>query len=323
MLEVVQSRAVVGNTAAGHVAAGVTGVGTALPAAIVASAEIEERLRLAPGWIERRTGIRSRRHLAHGERVGDLAVAAARAALADAGVAARDLDLVMVATFTADHVTPGVAPLVAYALGTHAAAIDVNGACVGFLHAFDLAAGAIGAGRARHVLVVGADAVSRVLDHEDRRTAGLFADGAGAVVLSGGDGGIAPFVLRSAGEHGGLIRATRDEPLIRMAGHETFLLATASLCDATVDACATAGVGVGEIDRFVFHQANRRILAAVTERLGLDPERVVDAIAEVGNTSAASIPLALATAPPQAGERVLLGAMGAGFVFGAGVVTWP
>ena len=307
----------------GTVAVGISGLGTALPPHVVASADLEARLGLDPSWIERRTGIRERRHLQPGERLSDLAAAAGRAALADADLAADDLDLVLVATFTADDVTPGAAPLVAHALGTRAAAVDVNAACVGFLHALDLAASAIGAGRAQHVLVVGAEAVSRVLDHDDRRTAGLFGDGAGAAVLSGGRGEVSPFVLRSAGEHAGLIRATRDEPLIRMEGHETFLLATASLCEATSDACAAAGVGLGEIDRFVFHQANRRILAAVTERLGLEPERVVDAIADVGNTSAASIPLALAVSRPCSGERVLLGAMGAGFVFGAGVVTWP
>lgn len=305
------------------VAAGVTGLGAALPGRVVSNGEVARRIGVEPAWIERRTGIRERRRLEAGERLSDLAAAAAREALAGADVAAEDLDLVLVATFTADELAPGAAPLVAHALGTRAAAVDVNGACVGFLNALDLAASAIGAGRAERVLVVGADAVSRVVDRDDRRTAGLFGDGAGAAVLSAGRGAVSPFVLRSAGAHAGLIRATREEAVIRMDGHETFLLATASLAEATVEACAVAGVALGEIDRFVFHQANRRILGAVTERLGLDPDRVVDAIADVGNTSAASIPLALAGAPPRRGERVLLGAVGAGFVYGAGVLTWP
>jgi len=305
------------------VAAGVTGIGAALPRRVVSNGEVARRIGVEPAWIERRTGIRERRRLAPGERLSELAAAAAREALDAAGVDAGTLDLVVVATFTADELTPGAAPLVAHALGTHAAAVDVNGACVGFLNAVDLAASAIGAGRAEHVLVVGADAVSRVLDRDDRRTAGLFGDGAGAVVLSAGAGIVWPFVLRSAGEHAGLICATREQAVIRMEGHETFLLASTSLAEAAADACAGAGIGLGEVDRFVFHQANARILAAVTERLGLDPDRVVDAISDVGNTSAASIPLALAGAPPRRGERVLLGAMGAGFVSGAGVLTWP
>jgi 3-oxoacyl-[acyl-carrier-protein] synthase-3 len=305
------------------VAAGIAGLGSALPARVVTNAELEAHLGLASSWIERRTGIRERRHLRPDEPLSDLAAAAAREALADAGLDAGELDLVLVATFTGDNLTPGTAPLVAHALGARAAALDVNAACVGFLHAIDLGAAAIGAGRAQHVLVIGAEAVSRFLDHDDRRTAGLFGDGAGAAVLSVGGGEVAPFVLHSAGEHADVIRATRDESLIRMEGHETFLLATASLCDAATEACAAAGVGLGDIDRFVFHQANRRILATVTERLGLDPARVVDEIADVGNTSAASIPLALAASRPRSGERVLLGAMGAGFVFGAGVMTWP
>ena len=305
------------------VAAGIAGLGTALPPRIVANAEVAARLGVEPEWIERRTGIRSRRRLEAGERLSDLAAAAAAAALADAGLGASDRDLVLVATFTADEHTPGCAPRVAAALGSCAPALDVNGACTGFLHATDLAAGAIGAQRARHALVIGADALSRYLDPDDRRTAGLFGDGAGAALLSGGAGTVAPVVLRSAGEHARLIEATRAEPVIRMEGHETFLLATARLCEATLDACVAAGVALDAIDRFVFHQANRRILDAVAERLGLDRERVVDAIAEVGNTSAASIPLALASARPQSGERVLLGAMGAGFTYGAGVLTWP
>jgi 3-oxoacyl-[acyl-carrier-protein] synthase III len=304
------------------VAAGVVGLGTALPSRVVSNAEVAARIGVDDDWIERRTGIRERRRVGDGETLAGLATDAARAALDDAGISAADLDAILVATFTADDCTPGAAPLVAAGLGCTAAALDVNGACVGFLHALDLAAAMIGSDRARRVLVVGAEAFSRLVECDDRRTAGLFGDGAGAVVVGAGAGTIAPIVLRSAGEHADLIRATREEALIRMEGHETFLLATASLCEATLDAVAAAGIALDDVDRFVFHQANRRILGAVTERLALDPARVVDAISAVGNTSAASIPLALADSRPASGERVLLGAMGAGFVYGAGVLTW-
>ena len=313
----------VGTAPAGTVMAGVSGIGAALPRHVVGNGEVAARIGVDAAWIERRTGIHERRRLAPGERLTDLAAAAAHEALEDAGLTASDLDLALVATFTSDDPMPGTAPLVTHALGSNAAAVDVNGACAGFLHALDLAAAVIGAGRAAHVLVVGADAVSRVVDRDDRRTAALFGDGAGAVVLSAGHGQIARFVLRSAGRHADLIHVRREDAVIRMQGHETFLLAAASLCEATVDACAVAGITLGDVDRFVYHQANRRILRAVAERLELEPRRVVDAIANVANTSAASIPLALAAARPQGGDRVLLGAMGAGFVYGAGVLAWP
>ena len=306
--------------------AGITGLGVALPETVVPNAPIAARLGVDDAWIERRTGIRSRRVLAPGERLADLATAAARAALEDAGIDARDLDQILVATFTSDELTPATAPLVAHALGTDAAALDLNAACTGFLAGLELACSAIESGRAEHVLLVAAEALSRVTDPDDRRTAALFGDAAGAAVIAAGSGSLAPVVLRSAGEHAPLIVARRDDPVIRMEGHETFLVATAALVEATLDACAAAGISRGDVDLFVYHQANRRILDAVTERLGLDRERVVDAIAELGNTSAASIPLALARAREEgrlgAGGRVLIAAVGAGFVYGAGVLTW-
>jgi 3-oxoacyl-[acyl-carrier-protein] synthase-3 len=306
--------------------AGVAGLGTALPPTVINNDQVASRLEIDGEWIERRTGIRNRRRLAEGERLSDLAAEAAAAALADAGLEARELDLILAATFTADEHTPGTAPLVAAALGCNAAAMDVNAACVGFLSAVELATAAIESGRSNHVLVVAAEAVSRFLDVDDRRTAGLFGDGAGAAVLSAGAGTIGPIVLRSAGEHAPLIVADRTDGLIRMQGHETFLLATQSLCEATISACTAANVGLDDIDIFVYHQANRRILGAVAERLGIDETRVIDAIADIGNTSAASIPLTLDLARREGrlhrGDTVLLGAMGAGFVYGAGVMTW-
>ena len=306
--------------------AGVAGIGRALPERIVGNDEVAAGLGVDAEWIERRTGIRRRRFVGPGERVSDLAATAALRALGDAGVDPAAVDLVLVATLSPDELTPNTAPLVAHTLGTTAAAIDVGAACTGFLSGLALAGGQIESGRADHALVIGAEAMSRFLDLSDRRTAGLFGDGAGAVVLSRGAGALGPVVLRSAGDHAPLIVATHEEQLIRMEGHDTFLAAVAFLCDSAIDACAAAEVGLDEVDLFVFHQANARILAAVAERLRIDPARVVDAIASVGNTSAASLPLALAAADDDGrlrrGDRVLLGAVGAGFTYGATVLEW-
>ena len=306
--------------------AGVAGLGRALPRRVVGNAEVAQRLGVDEAWIERRTGIRGRRHVARGERVSDLAAAAGAAALADAGIAAADVDLLLVATLAPDELTPNTAPLVAHALGTTAAAIDVGAACTGFLSALALASAQIESQRADHVLVIGAEAMSRFLDAGDRRTAGLFGDGAGAVVLSRGAGAVGPVVLRSAGDYAPLIVATHDEQLIRMEGHDTFVAAVGFLCESAVDACTRSDVDLGDVDLFVFHQANARILTAVADRLRIDPARVVDAIADVGNTSAASLPLALAAADNDGrlrpGDRVLLGAVGAGFTYGAALIEW-
>jgi 3-oxoacyl-[acyl-carrier-protein] synthase-3 len=308
-----------------RLSAGVAGIGTALPERVVANAEIEGRLGLAEGWLERRTGIRTRRHVTD-ERVSELATAAAEAALADAGLTAADIDLILVATLSPDELTPNAAPLVAHALGTGTAAVDVGAACTGFLSALALGSAQIETGRADHVLVIGAEIMSRFLDVDDKRTAGLFGDGAGAVVLSAGAGAIGPVVLRSSGSHAPLIVATHERAVLEMEGHDTFIAATGFLCEATIEACSQAGVALEDVDLFVYHQANRRILGAVAERLGLDADRIVDAIADVGNTSAASLPLALAEANDQgrlhAGDRVLIGAVGAGFTYGATVIEW-
>ena len=306
--------------------AGIAGLGAALPGRVVTNAEIAARFGVDASWIERRTGIRTRRMLAPDERVCDLAAEAARAALGDARLESSALDLVLVATLTPDEVTPGVAPQVAHALGTTAAAVDLNAACVGFLSGLQLACGQIEAGRASHVLVVGAEAMLRITDPSDRGTAMVFADGAGAAVVSAGAGALAPVVLRSDGALAPLIRVDPVERHIHMDGHATFISAVAALAEATTDACAAAQLELCDVDLFVFHQANRRILGAVAERLGLEHERVVDVIADTGNTSAASLPIALTAARDagrlRAGARVLLGAMGAGFVSGAGVLTW-
>jgi len=310
--------------------AAVASVGTSLPLGVVPNAPIADRLGVSDEWIVQRTGIQSRHVAAPGERLADLAADAGRAALARAGVAAQDLDLVLVATTTADELLPNAAPLVAHALGaSRAGAMDIGAACTGFLSALALACGQIEAGRARNVLVIGADTMSRITDHDDRRTAALFADGAGAVVVAEaqGTGLIGPVALGADGGVGAeLIRVERDEALIRMQGQETFRHAVARLSQATLDATRLAGVGLHDIDLFVYHQANGRILRAVGERLQLPPERVIDCIECYGNTSAATLPLALAVAEAdgrlQPGHRVLLGAFGAGFTWGAAVIEW-
>ena len=304
----------------------IAGLGTALPETVVANDAIAPRIGVDDAWIVRRTGIRSRHHLQPGERLSDLAAAAGRQALDAAGVPAADVDLVLLATSTADEIVPNAAPLAAAAMGAeHAGAIDVGAACTGFLSGLALGTATIEAGRARHVVLIGAEALSRHIDPEDKRTAALFGDGAGAIVLSasGGPGaGIGPVVLGADGSHGDLIRADRTDQMIRMNGHDTFVQAVRRLCEVTPRAAALAGCTLDDIDLFVYHQANTRILDAVGQGLGLPAEKVVDCIAELGNTSAASLPLALASARPWPGAKVLLGAVGSGFTWGATVVEW-
>jgi 3-oxoacyl-[acyl-carrier-protein] synthase-3 len=307
--------------------AGMTGLGAALPAHSVRNEELAERLGVEPAWIEQRTGIRARRYAAAGEGVSALAVRAGEAALREAGIAACELDLVLVATLAADDIT-AAAPIVAHELGaTRAAAIDVGAACSGTIAALALATGWIEAGHAEHALVIGAEVLSRFIDAGDRGTAPLFGDGAGAIALSGEAAGrIGPFVLGSDGSARESIRVTRERGVIEMEGHDTFLRAVYRLATATREVLAREGLGVDDIDLFVYHQANGRILTAVAERLGVPGERVFDCIGELGNTSAASVPLALDAAARsgalQPGSRVLLGAVGAGLTWGAALACW-
>lgn len=303
-------------------------MGSSLPEGIVESSAIEARLGLAPDWIERRTGIRQRHVAAPGERLETHATAAAATALERAGVKAADVDLVLVATSTPDEIMPQAAPLVASALGaTRAGAFDISAACSGFLAALATGASMIDAGRASCIVVIGADFMTRVVDPADRGTSAVFADGAGAVVLvASGTNRIGPILIGSEGDTEGIIRLDRDEQLIHMAGHETFKLAVARLSETTAEAVAAAGLEPEDIDLFVYHQANARILTAVGERLGLRPERVVDCISELGNTTAATLPLALdhsvQSGRLRRGDRVLLAAFGAGFIWGATVLEW-
>jgi 3-oxoacyl-[acyl-carrier-protein] synthase III len=309
--------------------AAIASVGISLPEAVVPNAEIAPRIGVTDDWIVRRTGIRTRRVAAPDERLVTHATGAAAAALKRAEVTAGEVDLVLVATTTPDEVMPNTAPQVAHELGAlRAGAFDIGAACTGFLSALAVGAAQIESGRVQTAVVVGADLMSRITDPEDRSTAAVFADGAGAVVLkaTAQDSRIGPIVLGCDGAGADHIIVPRETGTIQMRGHETFREAVARLSLATGQAVRAAGARLEDIDLFVYHQANGRILSAVGERLGLPADRVVDCISEYGNTSAATLPLALEHAERDGrlapGHRVLLGAFGAGFTWGATVVDW-
>ncbi len=305
----------------------IAGLGVAVPDTVVANAPIAARLGIDEKWIVTRTGIEERRIAAPEQRLSELAALAAERALAAAGLAAADLDLLLVATTSNDDLMPGASPRVAAELGAHAPAIDLNAACTGFVAGLSLACGQIESGRAANALLVGADMMSRIIDPEDRGTAAVFADGAGAVLLSRSEPGrIGPVVLGSDGEQAELIHTPRETGITVMQGHETFRHAVDRMSEATLAAAAAAGVELADVDLFVYHQANARILRSVGERLQLPVERVVDSIHHFGNTSAASIPLALEDARLAGdlddGATVLLAAFGAGLTWGATVLEW-
>jgi 3-oxoacyl-[acyl-carrier-protein] synthase III len=307
----------------------IAGTGMCVPERVVANAEVAERLGIGGDWIAKRTGVRERRIAWPEDRLTGFAAEAGAEALAGAGASAADLDLVLVATMAADELTPNAAPLVAAELGAEGVgAIDVGAACTGFVSALALAAAQIEAGRAETVLVVGADLLSRLTDPNDRSTAGLLADGAGAALVraTGSPGRIGPVLLGSDGASAQLITATHAERVIRMNGHDTFKHAVARMSEATLRALALAERELGDVDLFVYHQANSRIIRAVGEQLGLSEGRTVDYVARFGNTSAATIPIALALAEREGrladGAVVLLAAFGAGATWGATVVEW-
>jgi 3-oxoacyl-[acyl-carrier-protein] synthase III len=311
-------------------AAAIESVAMAVPDNVVGNDQVAERAGVTDDWIVSRTGVRERRHAAPGARLSSLAAAAGREALERAGVHPAGVDLVLVATLAADELTPNAAPLVAHELGCEfAGAYDVGAACTGFLSALHQAAAQVESGRVGRVLVIGAEIISRLVDPADRGTAALFADGAGAVVVGpAGDesGQIGPIVLGADGGGAECIQAGQEERIIHMKGHETFREAVRRLSGSTLEVAAMAGLRLDDIDLFVYHQANARILAAVGEKLELERERVIDCIDRYGNTSSATIPIALAEAVEtgrlKPGDTALLAAFGAGFTWGAGVIEW-
>ncbi len=301
----------------------------AVPERRVSNAEIAPRIGVDEEWIAKRTGALERPWAREGERLSEYAASAGREALRKAEIEARELDLVVVATSSADEITPNAAPLVAGLVGaTGAGAFDLGAACTGWLAGVAMASGQIESGRARSALVVGADFLSRFLDLNDRDTAPLFADGAGAVVLgpsSRSTGRIGPVVLHSDHSGAELIRLDRGGQ-IAMRGPDTFREAVRALSEVTEEALAASGHELADIDLFVYHQANSRIIRAVGARLGLEPERVVDYVGRFANSSTATLPIALSVALEEgrlrSGHRVLLAAFGGGFTWGASVVEW-
>ncbi len=306
-------------------------VAVEIPDHRVSSAVLAEQLGTTEDWIVSRTGVRERPVALPEERLSDYAARAGAAALERAGVDASEVDLVLAATMTEDELTPYTSTLVAHELGAHhAGAFDVGAACTGFLSAVAIAAAQIEAGRCRHVLVIGADFLTRLTDPADRRATPLFGDAAGAAVFGpagDGCGRIGPIVLGADGsEAARAIVIDHHDRKIQMDGPEVYRHAVARMVEATFEALDRAGLTLDDIDLFAFHQANRRITRALGERLGLDPERVVDCIEMLGNSSAATLPVALATAEADGrlkpGTRVLLAAFGGGFTWGGGVIEW-
>jgi 3-oxoacyl-[acyl-carrier-protein] synthase-3 len=318
----------------------VAGCGGYLPERILTNAELAKRVATSDEWIVQRTGIRERRIAAEGELTSDLALKAAQAALKHAGVAGADVDLIVLATSTPDETFPASATRVQAALGMlRGAAFDVQAVCSGFVYAFAVADNFIKVGQAKRALVIGAETFSRILDWEDRGTCVLFGDGAGAVLLVAGEGnggkadrGVLSTHLYSDGRYHDMLyvdggpSSTRTTGYLRMEGREVFRHAVVKLADA-VDAAITAnGVSGAEIDWLVPHQANRRIIDGMGHKLGLPPDKVVLTIDRHANTSAASIPLALAEAAHDGrikpGHLVLMEAMGGGFTWGSALVRW-
>lgn len=316
----------------------VLGLGTDLPATVVTNDELSQVLDTTDEWIRTRTGIAQRHVAAAEDATSDLAARAGRRALADAGIDADDLGLVLVATTTPDHPIPGTAPLVAARLGTEAAAVDVNAACSGFVYGLQLAAGSVLATGAP-VLLVGAEALTRVVDPTDRTVRVLFGDGAGAVVLGAAeDGSLGPFDLGSDGRDPSILwreaTGTRlpsapddgQRQFLTMRGREVYRNAVQRMAASSRAVLDAAGLDLDDVDLFIGHQANRRILDAVVDRLGVLPERCHVTVDRHANTSAASIPLALADARDagrlRAGDHVLLTAFGAGLTWGSTLLTW-
>ncbi|MGD0722658.1 MAG: beta-ketoacyl-ACP synthase III [Roseiarcus sp.] len=318
----------------------VRGVGAFLPERVLTNAELARTLDTSDEWIQQRTGIRQRRIAAPGETTSDLATRAARAALIDAGLTGADIDLIVVATSTPDYTFPAVATQVQANLDIHhGVAFDLQAVCSGFVFATTTADKFLISGSHKRALVIGAETFSRLLDWEDRTTCVLFGDGAGAIVLEAQetDGGLAsPGIiasqLRSDGRHRAKLyvdggpSTTRTVGHLRMEGREVFRHAVGMVTDVVKACFADAGVTAADIDWFVPHQANRRIIDASADKLGIAPEKVVMTVDLHGNTSAASIPLALEVACRDGrigkGDLVMIEAMGGGFTWGASLIRW-
>jgi 3-oxoacyl-[acyl-carrier-protein] synthase-3 len=302
------------------------------PDNVVTNDDLAKTIDTSDEWIRSRVGIESRRIARDGESLADMAEAAGAKAIAASGVTAAGIDLVIVATCTADTPIPNVAAGVAHRLGiTAPGAFDLNAACAGFCYALGVAADAVRAGSARHALVIGAEKLSSWVDWTDRSTCIIFADGAGAAVVGpaaeGEPSGIGPVVWGSAGDQAGRITIPERSGYLRQDGQAVFRWATTALAPVAARACERAGVKPEDISAFVPHQANLRIIEAIARKLGIPRERVADDIRHAGNTSSASIPLALAKMAGQGrlepGTPALLLGFGAGLSYAAQVITLP
>lgn len=320
----------------------IAGTGSYTPSRVMTNTELERMVATSDDWIRERTGIRERHIAASGEACSDLAIQAGQRALAAAGLAASDLDLILVATCTGDYPLPATACLVQHQLGaTKAAACDLSAACCGFVYALSVADAYVRTGM-RHVLVIGSEVMSAITDWSDRNTCILFGDGAGAAVVSASEGerGILSTHLRSDGSLCELIavpaggsRTPLSEQVvaerthfIKMKGNETFKVAVRTLEEIARETLAANHLQVEDLDLYVPHQANMRILKAVMERLGLPLEKVMLNLEQYGNTSAASIPIALDEAVRAGrirdGSLVMLGAFGAGLTWASALIRW-
>jgi 3-oxoacyl-[acyl-carrier-protein] synthase-3 len=320
----------------------ISGTGSYTPKRVLTNTELERMVATSDQWIAERTGIRERRIAAAGEACSDLGIQAAESALKAAGVSPGDLDMILVATCTGDTLLPATACLIQHRLGAgKAAACDISAACCGFVYALGIADAYIKTGM-RHVLVVGSEVMSAIIDWTDRNTCVLFGDGAGAAVLSASsdERGILSTHLRSDGSlcdliivPGGCSRIPPSDKMlserlqyIKMKGNETFKVAVRTLEEVARETLAASGLNVEDVDLYVPHQANVRIIKAVAARLGLPLDKVVLNMDRYGNTSAASIPIALDEAVKDGrikdGSLVMLGAFGAGLTWASALIRW-
>ncbi len=316
------------------------GCGSYLPERILTNAELAEKVKSSDEWIKQRTGIHQRHIAADSETTSDIATIAAERALADAGIDAQDIDLIVLATSTPDLTFPATATTVQARLGIrHGFAYDIQAVCSGFVFALTVADNHIRMGQAKRALVIGAETFSRILDWEDRTTCVLFGDGGGAVVLEAGEGegtsddrGIISTHLRSDGHYNDKLyvdggpSSTGTVGYLRMEGQEVFRRAVGFLAEVIEEALQSSGLKAEDIDWFVPHQANRRIIEATARKMNLSWDKVILTVDRHANTSAASIPLALRVALDEnkikRGDLVLLEAMGGGFTWGSALVRW-
>jgi 3-oxoacyl-[acyl-carrier-protein] synthase-3 len=318
----------------------VRGCGSYLPERVLSNKDLERMFETSDEWIVQRTGIKERHIAADDETTSMLAIKACQAALADAGMDASEIDLIICGTSTPDYTFPSTASLIQHGLGiTQGAAFDIQAVCTGFVYALSTADKFLTSGSHKRALVIGAETFSRIIDWQDRTTAVLFGDGAGAIVLeaqesegTGDDRGVLTSHLRSDGRYrdklyvDGGPGSTKTTGYLRMEGREVFRFAVGQVVDVIRDAFAATGTTPDDLDWFVPHQANRRIIEASADKLGIAREKVVITVERHGNTSAASIPLALDVARKdgriQQGHLVMLEAIGGGFTWGSALVRW-